>query len=162
MTTRSQIEFRNEWKNDKGEKRIERRTIYRHSDGYLEGVIPDLKEFLKWNNGRNSDVEYQAANFIYWSKRRNEEQFFNKSFMTGKTEDPNKRWSDTEPTNISMLHTGFGVCNNDEFHGDIEYFYEVISSAENNQNIIIKCYEVGEDKKKKEDFKLLKTIKVKI
>jgi hypothetical protein len=26
---------------------------------------------------------------------------------------------------MSVLHIGFGVCNNDELHGDIEYYYVV-------------------------------------
>lgn len=158
-STRSQIEFRNEWKDREENPKVTRRTIYRHSDGYPEGVIPDLREFLKWNNGRNSDGEYQAANFIYWSKRRAEDQFFNRNILTGKIEDPNKRWSDIESTGNSPLHIGFGVCNNDEFHGDIEYFYEVAYSNEKD-DIVIRCYEVEGDKK--EEFKLLKTVKVKI
>ncbi|MBA7579574.1 hypothetical protein ES708_21445 [subsurface metagenome] len=37
--------------------------LYRHSNGYPDSVVPDLKEFLRWNGGRNSDIEYAAAAF---------------------------------------------------------------------------------------------------
>ena len=86
MSTRCQIEFRS------GEVR---RTVYRHWDGYPSAVIPDLLAFLQWSN-RAGDVEYEAANFLYWSKRE--------------LDDP---------------QLGFGVCANDELHGDVEYFYRV-------------------------------------
>lgn len=162
MSTRTQIEFQNIWKNEKGKIKIERRTVYRHSDGYPEAVIPDLKEFLKWNNGRNSDIEYQAANFIYWSKRRHEELYFlpKGSKERGLVDNTRKKWSDFGSTNCSMLHTGFGICENDEFHGDIEYFYEVIHSETN--TIVIKAYEVQFSQKalKRKDFKLIKEVKV--
>lgn len=129
MSTRCQIEFKhiNKYLNRK-KPIVERRTVYRHSDGYPEsehGVISDLKKFLKWNSGRNSDIEYQTANFIYWSKRLHEELYFNKN-IRGKEENPKLKWSDNNTTNMSSLHTGFGICGNDEFHGDIEYFYQVI------------------------------------
>src|SRR3990167_642884 len=107
MSTRCQIEFRHSTKYTNRKKpQIERRTLYRHSDGYPEGVIPDLKAFLKWNTGRNDDIEYQAANFIYWSKKGFEQ--YDK---------------DNKAHNVLI---GFGICENDGFHGDIEYFYEVV------------------------------------
>jgi hypothetical protein len=84
MSTRCQIEFR------AGD---ERRTVYRHWDGYPSAVIPDLLDFLAWSV-RGSDVEYVSANFLYWSKRG-----------TGKQE-----------------QVGFGICANDDLHGDVEYF----------------------------------------
>lgn len=87
MSTRCQIEFRS------GNVR---RTVYRHWDGYPSTVIPDLLAFLAWSE-RRGDVEYEAANFLYWSKRE-----------VGASE-----------------QLGFGVCANDELHGDIEYYYVV-------------------------------------
>lgn len=133
MSTRAQIEFKHIRKFF-GRKKpiISRRTVYRHSDGYPDtecGVIADLVSFLKWNNGRNSDIEYQTANFIYWSKRWHEELYFNKIWNRtdkSKVKDINAKWHDVENTNVSNLHTGFGICENDGFHGDIEYFYEVV------------------------------------
>jgi hypothetical protein len=141
MSTRCQIEFQNFWKDDKGKEHLERRTIYRHSDGYPEGVIPDLKEFLKWNKGRNNDVEYTTANFVYWSKRWHEQNYFNKD-LNEKIENKNLKWSDNQLTNCSILHIGFGICENDEFHGDIEYFYEVINK---DKTIKIKAYKVDRE-----------------
>src|SRR5207248_7587502 len=87
MSTRCQIEFRS------GDVR---RTVYRHSDGYPTAVIPDLLAFLAWSN-RHGDMEYESANFLYWSKRDGSEQ------------------------------VGLGICGNDELHGDIEYYYVVRS-----------------------------------
>lgn len=88
MSTRCQIEFR---------AGSQRRTVYRHWDGYPKAVLPDLRAFLQWSV-RGSDVEYVSANFLFWSKRdfgENYEQF------------------------------GFGICTNDALHGDIEYYYVV-------------------------------------
>jgi hypothetical protein len=50
---------------------------------------------------RGNDVEYLAANFLYWSKRD-----------LGKSE-----------------QLGFGICGNDELHGDVEYDYLVALDA---------------------------------
>src|SRR4051812_22080499 len=57
MSTRCQIEFRSG---------STRRTVYRHWDGYPSAVIPDLLAFLAWST-RRGDVEYETANFLYWS-----------------------------------------------------------------------------------------------
>jgi hypothetical protein len=113
MSTRSQIEFQSSWINDKGKEIIDRRTVYRHWDGYPEAVIPDLKAFLKWNGGA-SVTEYTAANFIYFSKRRMEDE--------NKIENPTATWEEMHDVKL-----GFGVCENDEIHSDIEFFYVVKS-----------------------------------
>jgi len=90
MSTRCQIQFRSG---------STRRTVYRHSDGYPGGVLPDLRAFLAWCTRR--DVEYATANFLYWSKR------------------------EAAARTPASEQVGFGVCANDELHGDIEYFYLV-------------------------------------
>ncbi|MBA7599688.1 hypothetical protein ES703_06725 [subsurface metagenome] len=173
MSTRCQIEFmhistREEKEGlEKGKivKVIRRRTVYRHSDGYPESVIPDLEEFLEWNRGRNYDLEYQAANFIYWSKKKMEEQIERDLAMMGyihKEQDvvPEKErkiQTDKRKSEMrrQMILTGHGICNNDEFHPDISYYYEVISDSETKE-ITIKCYQpVHPVPKKKEDFKLI-------
>ena len=117
MSTRCQIEFKHVRKYLGSKEVVDRRTIYRHSDGYPEGVIPDLKRFLSWNAERNNDIEYQTANFIYWSKRQYEDDYFNKE------EKKKVHWFDNAN---DQLGCGFGVCANDELHGDIEYYYEVV------------------------------------
>ena len=163
MSTRCQIEFMNistkEEKEGPGKGKlvrvIKRRTVYRHSDGYPESVIPDLKEFLKWNEGRNFDLEYQAANFIYWSKKEMEKQIERDLEMAGGI-------SNIPEMKRRMILTGHGICNNDEFHPDIFYYYEVISDSESKE-ITIKCYQPEHPiPEKKEDFKLISSEKVKI
>jgi len=174
MSTRCQIEFKHIWLDGK-KKKIERRTVYRHSDGYPNGVIPDLKEFLKWNGGRNTEIEYQTANFIYWSKRHYEELYFNKDwkYIKGKRieyiKNKNVKWNDTFLGDTN-LHLGFGICENDQFHGDIEYYYKVIvdmtiqdKDGFNKATIKIECYKVnwiGKDYSKHR-FKKIKEVKVK-
>jgi len=163
MSTRCQIEFMNistrEEKEgpEKGKlvKVVRRRTVYRHSDGYPESVLPDLKEFLKWNEGRNFDLEYQAANFIYWSKKEMEKQIEEDLKIAGGT-------SNVPEMKRRMILTGHGICNNDEFHSDIVYYYEVISDSETKE-ITVKSYSVDYPvPEKKEDFKLIGSEKVKI
>lgn len=104
MSTRCQIEFKS------GDTR---RTVYRHWDGYPGAVLPDLLEFLAWST-RGGDVEYEAANFIFWSKRGMEER------------------------NVQL---GFGICANDELHGDIEYYYVVEHTP---GGVLVRAFEIEE------------------
>jgi len=170
VSTRCNIEFREIYnyklKNGEPKKREETRMIYRHSDGYPEGVVPDLKEFLKWNGGRNTDLEYMTANFIYWSKRYHEEMLYDTKYGGGQDEKGNKiKWSDPQQYNSALL-LGFGICEKNGFHGDIEYFYEVV--VETGEGIFpkaikitIKVYKVKFEKKiKRGNFELIDTIVV--
>jgi len=112
MSTRCQIDFRHTFRDRKDKPHTETSLVYRHSDGYPESVISDLKEFVKWNEGRNDDLEYTVANFIYWSKedlRKHTEK------MIGNNID----------TINSLVKLGFGVCSDRVLHGDIAYFYIV-------------------------------------
>jgi len=103
MSTRCQIRFV-----DNGTElnpRADAVTIYRHSDGYPECIIPELMRFLKWYRGSTNiqtmDIEYLSANLIYvWKK--DYEQYGNEA---------EKR--------------GFGICPSDpgHIHGDTEYMY---------------------------------------
>ena len=72
MSTRSQTEFISVNGID-----VDKRTVYRHSDGYPRAMIPDLFNFIRWNQGRMHDPEYTAANWIYWNKRRDEDEYLN-------------------------------------------------------------------------------------
>lgn len=123
MSTRSQIDFVSKYKLEDGTIKENRVRVYRHSDGYPEGVVPDIKAFLKWAGlGRMNDVEYNAANFIYWSK-------------AGYVKDGFAKRDDNKPL------LGFGVCNPaDGWHGDIEYWYEVVSDI---KEFYLNVYEVG-------------------
>lgn len=132
MSTRCQIAFITEGTStDPTTEQVvayrEERWVYRHSDGYPGdgtpedwGVLCDLKEFLQWNGGRNADVEYTAANFLFWSKYQN-----CRYVRDGKGCRGERRvdWS-----NPPRQLTGFGVCKEGEFHADIDFFYEVITA----------------------------------
>lgn len=137
MSTRCQIEFKTErtYEDKNGEKqtKTDRRTVYRHSDGYPEGVIPDLKKFLEWNKSRNDDIEYAVANFIYWSKK-----------------DMNAKYQEE--------HTGFGVCANDELHSDTAFYYVVLLKE---TEIVIECYNITGTYEEPKIGELLQTEKVK-
>lgn len=117
MSTRCQIEFRE----PNGDGRVsthDRRTIYQHSDGYPQGehgVIETMKAFFAWDRPhRGFDLEYTPANYIFWSKQRDIASLvrLDPEYTPEKAED-------------MAAHLGYGVCNNDEFHGDIAFFYEV-------------------------------------
>ena len=99
MSTRSQIRFT-------GNNDITTQ-IYRHSDGYPEGVIPDLKKFFAWYESepqaRHGDSSYATADFIYFSKAT-------------LSEDLKK---------AGAYKIGMGVENKGEIHGDEEYLYTV-------------------------------------
>ncbi len=61
MSTRCQIEFICKRKTTSGQYRSDKRTVYRHSDGYPGSMIPDLLEFIQWNQGRNDQIDYMAT-----------------------------------------------------------------------------------------------------
>jgi len=130
MSTRCQIEFKYSYEYNKdGEKKKQTdvRTMYRHSDGYPEEVLKDLSEFLVWNKGRNSDIEYTAANFIYWSKRKDYdmyERMFAKKPEYRIRDGEVGAWDDIKAHEESQ-HRGYGISAKNEFHGDIEWFYTV-------------------------------------
>lgn len=154
MSTRSQVEFRviyrgrhepvfpetvgKEW------ERIERRTIYRHSDGYPSGILPDLIGFIRWNNGRMDDAEYTAANWIFYNKREDEERYteYAKKGQLSYKKGSKFNWRDQGSDGNGHLKLGFGVCNNDELHGDIEYYYRITCERgkEVEPSITIECY----------------------
>lgn len=120
MSTRSQILFIN------GEAKV---LTYRHSDGYLSGVIPDLIDFLKWNSSRNSDFEYTLANYFYWNKRHIEKSDFEYKEVKGKIVGMKKKKGSpidkvrADPNDYVLL--GHGLCADNRIHSDIEFFYKV-------------------------------------
>ncbi|MGA7543419.1 MAG: hypothetical protein WBW34_10200 [Nitrososphaeraceae archaeon] len=122
MSTRSQILFVN------GKDKV---LVYRHSDGYPADVIPDLIGFLRWNMGRNSDIEYTIANYFYYFKRASEEYFMTESkTVNGKIERVKRKGSpvdinDKHDMGLNFVQAGDGLCIDNKIHGDIEYFYKV-------------------------------------
>jgi hypothetical protein len=113
MSTRCRIEI-------KAGKYVYR--IYRHSDGYPQGVIADLYIFMN-NYSRNpgEDPEYFLANFIFYAKlaewirvlRENDKSIFDY-----------KWWE-----------YGYGVCAPNCDHGDLDYAYTI-----EGQNVEIREY----------------------
>jgi len=92
--------------------------VYRHWDGYPSAVLPDLLAFLQWST-RGGDIEYETANFLYWSK---------------------------QGLGDRSVQLGFGVCANDELHGDVEYFYVVEHTA---AGTVVRAYTVEYDEGRK-------------
>ena len=97
-------------------------NIYRHCDGYPDGVLPDLARFFQdvqdqTDDTRFNDPPYLAAKFVVWQAAKNaESQAFD--YRTGKI-DPSK----IRPLNFISL----GVVSQDA--GDGEYVYEVTATT---------------------------------
>jgi len=111
MSTRCQIGFY-----DKKEDKLQdfQSLIYRHSDGYPEGVLPDITPFLKWwkNERGLSDSEYASARLLQYLCNR----------YDGHNADYWKE-IDKKPNDDLTGTLGHGICKN--FHWDIEYFYKI-------------------------------------
>jgi hypothetical protein len=83
--------------------------VYRHSDGYPDGssgIVADLVRFVAWLTGEPEprplhDLEYLAANWIYWNKSR-----------LARIRDGAEK-------------LGVGICPSDpgHLHGDVEFLY---------------------------------------
>lgn len=95
--------------------------VYKHWDGYPKGVIPHLKEFLKWNGSRNNDPSYTIANYFYWAK-----------------------------TQDDATHTSYGLSYNNQLMS-IDYFYTLEffdksrNMIESDIEFRIRCYNAPEN-----------------
>ena len=95
--------------------------IYIHYDGHPSHRLVEIQEFLKWNESRNGDVSYSAANFMFWYKmeslRRNNEFYKNDKSRTITTIDdiltPRKNGND--------LHKGIGVAHSNWIYYQYKY-----------------------------------------
>jgi hypothetical protein len=101
--------------------------IYRHSDGYPEGVISDLDVCMK-SGGRFqlSDPEYFLANFIFYAKL---DGFLDKDYGY-----------ETENSGHRSWELGYGVCCTTCHHGDEQYLYMIDC-----RKGTIKIYECNEE-----------------
>jgi len=110
MSTRSIIRF------VQGKNSV---TIYRHSDGYPSGVLPDMERFLKWNGWRSADMSYTVVNFLAFFKLENALRYGDKSL----------KLMLEKPDFNSQLHLGFGILSSmtekDIIESWAEFFYEV-------------------------------------
>lgn len=141
MSTRSQIGFYRKEPTQKTLKEWEA-LIYRHSDGYPDGVLPDIIPFLKWWKSKRGidDLEYCAARLLQWLCN----EYDNRSKVIEKQIGKTALSNDGDYTGIY----GHGICKG--FHGDIEYYYAVYPNK-------IQIYSVGFDAEP-ESFKLLATV----
>jgi hypothetical protein len=108
MSTRCQIAFYN-----KGEKDLNNfeALLYKHHDGYPEGILPILLPFLKEFNERRglSDIEYASARLL--------------QHMCNSTDKNNDEFRKKNDMIVEVNFLGYGICKN--FHGDIEYLYAI-------------------------------------
>ena len=119
MSTRCQIAFIDNY---------DEAWVYRHCDGYPSGVIEDLANLYNalanseaWAN--RFDASYLAANFIFYCKMcyylkdkelaEKEGGIFKETFESG------------------YYFLGYGVCNKEDWYGDIEYFYKIKPHKDN-------------------------------
>jgi hypothetical protein len=89
--------------------------LYKHTDGYPEGVIPILEPIVKrFAKDRGiSDTEYAAAWILY-------------EFMEEHVKyniEASKEYKHKPSDGKDFL--SHGICGNKQLHGDIEYFYAV-------------------------------------
>ena len=114
MSTRSQIGFYREKENP--HKKFEA-LVYRHSDGYPEGVLTDIIPFLLWWNKTRgiNDLEYVSARLLQYLCNESDLNMKNLEKQMGKSMLSNT-WD------FTGIY-GHGISN--AFHGDIEYFYKV-------------------------------------
>jgi hypothetical protein len=99
-----------------------RYRIYRHSDGFPQGVIADLYVFMNnYDRKPCEDPEYFLANFIFYAKLA--------------------AWMDALRGGSGPFHNwweyGYGVCSPDCEHGDLDYRYVI----EENNNVRIEEWE---------------------
>ncbi len=108
--------------------------IYRHSDGYPEGVLPEIMPFLKkWDKIRGmSDIEYLGARLL--------------QHLTNIYD----QWSPSDPSSGIL---GYGISW--AFHWDIEYLYAIYSDGE------VRVYETEWEEKLDDKKKPLKVLQVK-
>lgn len=89
--------------------------LYKHSDGYPDGIIPVLQPFCeRFRDGRGlEDTEYLAAwlLFEFMAEHREWEKDFAKKHGKSAID--------------GMSFCGFGICGDRQLHGDIDYYYRV-------------------------------------
>ena len=104
--------------------------LYKHCDGYEEGVLPDLIPFLKYFKEHRgiSDTEYCGAWLI--------------KYLIDQSND--------SPPLEKYDCIGYGISNC--FHGDIEYFYAIYPNA-------VDIYDCGYSRDTLE-WKKIKTVEI--
>ncbi len=136
MSTRCQIGFYDK-KPNASELSEFKTLLYKHSDGYPEGVMPLLTPFLKdWKVKRGlSDIEYVSARTLQYLCNDHDKH---SEEMSKEYKHLSKEWNKEFGGSL-----GLGICR--DLHWDIEYFYAIYPNG-------LDCYEVhytgkGEDYK---------------
>ena len=140
MSTRSQLRFvqENRHENEDGETISTRRVaqVYRHSDGYPEGVLPTLAQLqaLQDETGTERDPSYVASNFIFLNKLQGMGLYLDRDGGFGGSlsiEDIEAVLVKNDVSGLSTLEQphfllGYGVEDPESgIHGDEEYLYVV-------------------------------------
>lgn len=114
MSTRSQIGI---YQNNKKPLTEFEALLYRHSDGYPSGVLPDIMPFLSWwsKNRGIDDTEYVSARLLQYLCNKHDEQ---SKELAKKYPMVSEEYSDEFTGTL-----GYGICK--QFHWDIEYFYAI-------------------------------------
>lgn len=150
MSTRSQIGI---YAEQKAKPKEFEALLYRHSDGYPSGVLPDIMPFLSWwAKGRGiRDTEYVSARLLQYlcNKYDGHTLEFHAEMRKTKAFPKAQEHSDKEDEETKLFTgtLGHGICK--QFHWDIEYFYAVKPDG-------VEVYEVEDAEAEK--FKLLALI----
>jgi len=105
-------------------------SIYRHADGYPEGVISDVKAFMESYHdpyGEAHGADYWLMNFAFYCKLKH-------FFLSSKNNfDHLKGWE-----------YGYGICNQECKHGDLDYEYWI--DLEKQRVIIVDYHRYNDEK----------------
>jgi hypothetical protein len=107
MSTRCIINFGTDKKNPDAK-------VYRHSDGYPTGILPDLQKFFgdvikQTKDTRFNDPNYLAAKYVVWQAHKYAKKL-NEKF-------------EYEPSEM-LDFTGVGICQKNPDDIDYEYFVD--------------------------------------
>ncbi len=152
MSTRCQIVVMGD-ENEKDLNNYEA-LIYRHSDGYPNGVMPDIMPFIEWwAKGRGMvDSEYFSARFVQYLCNRHDHftLMFHKEMPLKTSELEEKEMEQFTGT------LGHGICK--IWHGDIEYVYAIYPT----KVVVFDCQSDWGKRKKNINKRVRKLIEVEI
>ena len=116
MSTRCQIAFYSKQPETNKELIENVKTIlYKHHDGYPEGILPVIKPFLiEWSKKRGlDDYEYASARLL--------------QYLCNAQDKIEEELSEEYEYRTSTQTLGLGICN--VFHADIAFLYAVYPSG---------------------------------
>jgi hypothetical protein len=127
MSTRCQIGIYRKKETDIKEYEV---LLYRHSDGYPSGVLPDIMPFLEnFKKTRGiDDTEYAGARLMQYMTNLCDKNEIEWAEERMKRNGNNTQSTINDAKQIKQLKsfgstTGYGISK--EFHGDIEFFYKI-------------------------------------